>query len=343
MRISSIIDTLVFSASCWESATPRIRNIVLSLKTKSPVTYIEPPVTGYTHSASLIESYQAEGIKVLTPHLPQNTKNDERNIIVNELLNKYLNDKNVEVYESWYLGTSAWEYSNELSPYSITLDAESNDDLYHPLASLSSIITSAVELNSENYIHLINGVEIDHFLQARLNLIKPDDLQDIPEPMIGCFGLKSNDVIYELARQRPHYQFILFQDNDLEYPEAANIHFIGKKNFYSLPLYLSPLRLAITVPNEEIIDQLLCAGKKIVQIGKTESITSLVEECNTVDEVLESMDKITQSHAIDPIWLKEADDYLLNKTWDKKIEQVFKRRNEIRQDDFSKNITPQIV
>lgn len=343
MRISSLIDTLVFSSTCWESAAPRTRSIVMSLKKKSPIIYIEPPVLGFTSFASLNESYPSEEIKVLTPHLPKNAKNDEKNIVVNELLARYLNEKNIEVYESWYLGTTAWDYSDELAPYSITLDLISEDELSHPLTSLSSILTSSLLLENEDYIHVGDAIDVDHFLQARLNLIRPDEFKTIPDPLIGCMGLQNLDIILELAQQRPNYHFILFQDNDLAYPEVENIHFIGKKNFYSLPLYFSPLKVAITIPDEDLIDEMLCAGKKIIQIGKTNSDLPFVHDCDTISEVLNALDHYVSSPDMDPLWLSEVDEYLKTKTWDQKIEQVFIRKNDIKQEGFNKKITPQII
>lgn len=87
-----------------------------------------------------------------------------------------------------------------------------------------------------------NGADFDFFQKAEDN----DLLRDVPKPVAGYFGAIADwidlDLIYETARLRPQYSFVLIGqvfDRDVSTLEALpNVFLLGSKKYAEIPLYL---------------------------------------------------------------------------------------------------------
>lgn len=315
----SLKDTLVLSSFCWESTSNRIRYIVLSLLKKQRIFYVEPPILGMTSFARLNESYSPDGVIVLTPYLPLNTDEEERNKVTEELINQFLNQENISFFESWYFSPMAWDYSKNLKHQNIVYNIDREDELNAEIAEVANYIFSSKKIAHDRCIYIADGVDFDHFSQARLSLIKPDDMNCLPSPKVGCYGIYDQILIEEIAQRRPDLQFIFLT------PEGSikrdNVHYLGTKSFYSLPLYLSDWDLAITTDHENHMMELLASGTPTILINEEEPLDlDLIHQASNIDEIIFKIDLALQQNALDPYWIDRVDLYLQNKSWDHQVE-----------------------
>lgn len=92
-----------------------------------------------------------------------------------------------------------------------------------------------------------SSVDVAHFARARSPLPDPEDQAAIPGPRVGFAGVIDEridlDLIAAAARALPAVQFVMLgpvakiDANDL--PRAANIHWLGRKDYDALPGYLA--------------------------------------------------------------------------------------------------------
>jgi len=322
MLHQSLKDIFIFSNFCWESTSTRIRYIALSLIKKHRLFYVEPPVLGMTGQPKLNESYSAEGLTVLTPYLPLSTEEKNKNDITHALLKVFIEQENITYYDSWYFSPGAWDYSHSLHPQSIIYNVEHEFELDTPLADEASYIFSSQQIDHDRCILIPDGVDFEHFSQARLSLIRPDDLADIPSPRIGCYSVYDQDLIEEVARRRPDLQFIfLMQEGSVE---LSNVHYLGMKNFFSLPLYFSHWDVALTSDRENQMMELLASGTPVICLNEREIDDGLIHQATNIDDVIFKIDLALQQNTIDPYWIDRVDSYLQSKSWDHQVELMLK-------------------
>lgn len=129
------------------------------------------------------------------------------------------------------------------------------------IAGISDLVlTSAKRLYAKmstynnNVYFLPNGAwNKDYKLNCNKPL--PSDLKDIANPIIffmgGIAGWVDLKLIEFLSLKRPHYSFVFVGDLvNCKLPQEKNIHFLGKKKYYELSLYLKNSRVAI-IPFKE--------------------------------------------------------------------------------------------
>jgi len=102
-------------------------------------------------------------------------------------------------------------------------------------------------------IHLIpNGVDVDHFSQvAEDSTIIPEDILEIPHPIIGFHGNLSDridiDLLQFLAERNKDWSFVLVGGGDeymrnrgilIEFAERINVYMLGNRPYEDLPGYL---------------------------------------------------------------------------------------------------------
>lgn len=106
-----------------------------------------------------------------------------------------------------------------------------------------------------NNIHLFpSGVEIAHFAQAAAGtLSRPADIANIAHPILGYFGVVDErmdlPLLARLAETHPEWNIVMLgpviKIDPVELPQAANLHFLGMKNYQELPAYLTYFDVAL--------------------------------------------------------------------------------------------------
>ena len=98
-----------------------------------------------------------------------------------------------------------------------------------------------------------SSIDVPHFAQARSISREPEDQSAIPHPRAGFFGVLDErfdrDLVAELARLRPNIHFIflgpIVKIDPAALPQAANIHYLGGKDYAELPAYLGGWDVAL--------------------------------------------------------------------------------------------------
>ncbi|MDY7009784.1 MAG: glycosyltransferase [Planctomycetota bacterium] len=96
-----------------------------------------------------------------------------------------------------------------------------------------------------NTILVTHGVDYEHFAKALSDRLPvPEDIADIPHPILGFFGLLRDwvdlDLLAEVARRRPDWHIVLLGDSTVDlspYRKLPNVHFLGRKKYEELPAY----------------------------------------------------------------------------------------------------------
>ena len=119
--------------------------------------------------------------------------------------------------------------------------------------------------------------------QASGQYLKPAELADLSQPLIGYTGLLTGlrldiDLLLAIARQRPEWTLVLIGPEDVDFQNSAlhaqpNVFFLGRKSPEELPAYLNHFDVCInpqvineiTVGNYPLkIDEYLAMGKPVV-------------------------------------------------------------------------------
>ncbi|MGE4569082.1 MAG: glycosyltransferase [Bacteroidales bacterium] len=126
------------------------------------------------------------------------------------------------------------------------------------------------------------GVDTEAFNPSLLRP-EPEDMQQIPHPRIGYFGVIITErldiaLLDAITRQRPDYQFVLVGPEDAEFAshpmhQRKNVWFLGKKDPGEIPAYAQHFDVCfnpqvvneITMGNYPLkVDQYLALGKPVV-------------------------------------------------------------------------------
>lgn len=146
----------------------------------------------------------------------------------------------------------------------------------------SHYLTDYLLRNNPNSFYIGQGCDTQLFA-ADATYPLPDDLKNIPHPIVGYIGainsLRLDDqAIREIAVSRPNYNIVLVGPEDDYFVKSSlhglpNIHFLGKKPLAQLPWYSSRFDVCInpqlinevTIGNYPLkIDEYLSMGKPVV-------------------------------------------------------------------------------
>ncbi|MFA5904041.1 MAG: glycosyltransferase [Desulfobacula sp.] len=115
------------------------------------------------------------------------------------------------------------------------------------------VITTSMALQeakkawNPNTLLVPHGVDFEHFNRAVTeDLPCPKELESIPRPRLGFFGLIRDwvdvDLLWQVAQKRPDWHFVLIGDADSsidlgKYRASSNMHFLGRKPYKDLPAF----------------------------------------------------------------------------------------------------------
>ena len=155
------------------------------------------------------------------------------------------------------------------------------------------------------------GVDLSAYDSA-LNFETPSDVASIPSPRIGYIGDINSmrldaDLIYELAKSKPDYSFVMIGREDKLFAEHAlhslrNVYFLGSIPKVMVPGYMSALHVCLNpqVLNEitngnypRKVDEYLALGKPVIAT-KTDTMELFKEHvylCASIEEYRDAVEK----------------------------------------------------
>lgn len=226
------------------------------------VTFIEEPETGAAEG--LREYLSREGVRVLTPVLPPGLTPAGRIRAQRRLLAPVLAPAEhalawcytpmaVEIADLSRFGALVYDCMDELRNFKGAPErlAACEEALFREADVVFAGGRSLFEAKRRQHprVRLFpSSVDAAHFRRARdPATVEPADQAQLPRPRIGYSGVIDERMDLELlagaARLRPHWSFVMLgpvaKIEEQALPRAANIHWLGMKDYADLPRYFS--------------------------------------------------------------------------------------------------------
>ena len=186
-------------------------------------------------------------------------------------------------------------------------------------------------------IFLDHGVDFEMFSRSESRRIVPDDLRDIPGPIVGYFGTVNShtvdvDLIARVAGLMPHVSFVLVGPVSDDYEmltSMPNIWMTGKKTYEQIPVYGRCFDVAIMAwqktawiesCNPVKLKEYLALGKPVVTTYFTEleNYLDVVYTADTPEEFAASIKQALQEDSL--LLAEQRKQKVSNATWDSKAE-----------------------
>jgi len=187
-----------------------------------------------------------------------------------------------------------------------------------------------------------HGVDVEHFARAEAGgLPIPADLEHLPRPIVGYFGLVERwidlDLVAELARRRPSWSFVLIGRLGLpadEAPQLPNLHYLGKKPYADLPAYgaqfdaaIIPYRMSHHVKhiNPLKLREYLAMGKPVVSVSipEIDRFADTVWIARSPEEFLAGLDAAVAS-ADDAAAIRKRMRAVADASWEARVKEILK-------------------
>lgn len=248
----------------WKSVFQRPQQLMSRFVASRPVYFFEEPEWAEKPSLRL-EPCISTGVIVATPMVPDT----QDMLALRSLLSDLLDEVGQAV--GWYYTPMALSFSDHIDWAAIVFDVmdELSAFRFAPaelraleprlMQQADVVFTGGVSLfearkaRHQNIHCFPSGVDLPHFMAARELLPEPADQVPLPRPLLGYFGVIDERIdlglLAEMAELRRDWHFAIIgplakiTQDDL--PKAANIHWLGGKDYAQLPAYLSHWDLAL--------------------------------------------------------------------------------------------------
>jgi len=337
-------DILVFSHHKWNMRDQRPQHLISRYAQIRRVFFIETPTIKQIKNSHLYSYLSQEGVTVISPILSSELSDDLRTIIMEKLLDQLIHKEEISDFTALYHTSEALNFTRNLSPSIILFDCFNLncDDLDEELMSKAQLVFSRGEVQSKfkrsiwkNIFSYPCSVDFDHFSKGRKLLTEPADQKEIPYPRIGFYGDLKNinfKLLDKIAELRPEFQLVVL--NECTGPKRENIHYLGLKDYSSLPSYFSGwdcafLPYSIDVSSGLItsqqIPELLSSAIPVVSTSIYDSVhpyfdLGLVHIADHPEHFVQSIESAITDKAQGPEWLERVDHYLLSASWDTTFE-----------------------
>ena len=201
----------------------------------------------------------------------------------------------------------------------------------------ASRLYESKKTHNPNTVLITHGVDVDHFRSACLATTPvPADVEDIPAPVIGFYGLIEDwvdlEVIRFMAVERPDWSFVMIGEvktDTAAVRKLPNVYFPGRRPYQSLPGYCRKFDIAVLpfVVNELTlasnplkVREYLAAGLPVVATPLPEvlKLGELVNAATTPQEFLTQCEALLASGRRGPD--PEVSRHMDAESWDGKVE-----------------------
>ena len=254
-------DLLVFCHLRWDFVYQRPQHLISRLSAHYRVLFIEEPWRRPDRSDSPLRE-ESERLHVLQPNVDHIDQ-------IPEVLAQYVPDGRTEIV--WFYSPSFFPLLADLRCETVVYDCMDELSLFRgaprELVQLESRLLRRADVvftggrslyeakkarNPAVYC-FPSSVDQDHFARALEGLPLPADLASIEGPVVGYFGVIDERIdlalLADTATRLPRVQFVMIgplaKIHDTDLPRAANLHFLGMKDYGELPAYLQRFDVAM--------------------------------------------------------------------------------------------------
>ncbi len=349
--------TLVcFAHLRWNLVFQRPQHIMTRLAESFDVLYWEEPREEAGATARLERERLGEGLERLVPVLPEGLGETAREAALARLLGETLaavtGPRIFWYYTPMMTGFSArahadlvvYDCMDELANFAFApADIAARETAL--MAQADIVLCGGKSLyearaNRHHNIHCVpSGVDVAHFARGADGLPDPADQAGIPRPRLGYYGVIDERMdlalLREAARMRPDWSFVMvgpvvkIAEGDL--PRAANIHWLGRKDYAELPAYaagwdVALMPFALNASTEFIsptkTPEYMAAGLPVVSTPVRDVVSgygnlNCIRLASDAAGFVEACDDLVSApDSARATWRAEARDCLSDKSWD---------------------------
>lgn len=348
-------DLLVFSHLRWDFVFQRPQHLLSRHAQHRRVFYFEEPVFGMTEIPRLHLRETVENVTVVVPYLPSNIEPDKIEAAMTDLVDELVYEEELIDYNVWYYTPMAMGFTRHLEPKATIFDCMDELSLFKgapeklikreaELMQRADVVFTgghslyeAKKAQHHNIHPFPSSIDYAHFSQARQRLIEPDDQVNIPHPRIGFYGVIDErfdiDLLMQIADLRPNYHFVIVgpvvKIDPKDLPHRPNIHYLGKKDYHALPLYLAGWDCAMMpfAHNDSTrfisptkTPEFLAAGRPVVSTSIQDVVNpygkqNLVHIADKPEDFIDAID-VAMEDAKNPEWKDRVDHHLRDLSWD---------------------------
>ena len=348
------MNVIVLSHLRWNFVFQRPQHLMTRCARKNRVFFWEEPI--FDAESSFLEVRKTEfNIRVIVPHLPKGLSSRQVSRVQECLLAGLMQQYRIEDYILWYYTPMALDFTQHLQPQAVVYDCMDELSAFRGAppglrAAESALFAQAdlvftggrslykIKKFQHRSVHCFpSSIDSDFFGRARRERVMPMDQAGIPGPRLGYCGViderMDSDLLVRVADLRPHWQIIMIgpivKVNWSELPYRLNIHYLGAKEYRSLPSYFAGWDVGLLpfARNESTrfisptkTPEYLAAGLPVVSTPIADvmdpyGVKSLVEIANTPEEFVTSVEfaMASRNHATR---LAKVDQFLSQVSWD---------------------------
>ncbi|MDF3077274.1 MAG: glycosyl transferase [Sphingobacteriaceae bacterium] len=255
----------------WDFVFQRPQHLLTRFSETSTVYFFEEPIFDSETDSYLTFSKRLPNLWVCVPHLAPGMEKAEINKELSSLMNKFLQNKDLEDFTFWYYTPMALEFTEKYNPKLTVYDCMDElsafkfapvelKELERKLLAKADIVftggNSLYEAKKHQHANIYpfpSSIEKAHFEKGRKKTIQPADQANVAGPKLGFYGVIDErfdiDLIRGIADARPEWQIMLIgpvvKIDPATLPQNKNIHYLGQKSYSELPSYLSGWDIAL--------------------------------------------------------------------------------------------------
>ena len=348
---------ICFSHLRWDFVLQRPQHLMDRFSRERSVFYFEEFIPTDHHLAYLeIHPFDGTNVKSVRPRIPHWWAEAEREMALRRLLDELILLQGGKRPILWFYTPLMFGFARHVDAVAIVYDCmdELANFKFAPanlkaseqslMACADVVFTGGQSLyeakrgHHDNIHPFPSSVDAQHFQSARTVLPEPADQMCISEPRLGYYGVIDErldlGLIGRVAAARPDLSFVFLgpiaKISPEDLPQAANIHYLGKKPYADLPAYLSGWQAALMpfALNEATrfisptkTPEYLAGGRPVVATPVADVVRGYgavpgVFLANGSEAFAEACDAALLMSRRDTSWLKEADAVLMQSSWD---------------------------
>lgn len=260
---------IVFCHLRWDFVIQRPQHLINRLAKNRKVLFVEEPIGHEAHErGTAVIRNVAPNIQVLQPRTDHTRLAEE----IAPLILNFIKEAGWKKPFIWFYSAAFGDLA-KLIPHSL-LVYDCMDELSAFRGAPASLIEQekrlltaadvvftggkslyeAKKLLSDRVWCYPSSVDSAHFEKAlHAGTAIPSDLEKVARPVVGYYGVIDERIDYELiadvARQHPEVSFVMIgpvvKVNPADLPQAANLHYLGGKDYSELPAYLKGFDIAM--------------------------------------------------------------------------------------------------
>jgi UDP-galactopyranose mutase len=346
-------DVVALTHLRWDFVFQRPQHLLTRCARRHRVFVIEEPIVG-EGPARFDVSVRQHGIHVAVPRLPEGMTPDAAAILQSSLLRAFFREHRINDFVLWYYTPMAMAFTRHLRPRAVVYDcmdelsafagapASMREREQELLKRADVVFTGGQTLfESKRHSHpnvfaFPSSVDVDHFARARVFQPDPDDQGHIPHPRLGFFGVVEErmdlELLGQVAAARPDWHLVVVgpvvKIDPSCLPVAANLHYLGPKQYDELPSYLAGWDVALLpfARNDATryisptkTPEYLAAGKPVVStsirdVVRPYGVTGLARIADDPADFVAAVEAALAEPASER--LRQVDAFLTQTSWD---------------------------